>query len=490
MMDLMTGSDTVMSTLRLAQELVERWNIAADADGDGSAADVTIDDVWIDSRAVTPGSMFACVPGRRTDGHDVASDAVERGAVALLVERRLDIDVPQIVVESVRRALGPVAAAVHGHPSASMTVVGITGTNGKTTVSQMVAAMLTAGGHAVEVIGTLDGALTTPEAPDLQRRLRRALEGGVRHAVMEVSSHGLVENRVDAVDIDIAVFTNLGRDHLDLHGTQEEYFRAKASLFTRFRPRQSVINIDDPHGRLLADTVGPEGVTTVSIDDVEVLEVGTAGTDVRIEGRAVHIPIAGRVNIANALAAWRVAERLGIAADAAADGLASMAPVPGRFELVGDSGAGAEVIVDFAHTPDALSQLISDCRQMAPDRQIVLVFGCGGDRDAAKRPEMGAAAAAADRIVVTSDNPRSEDPSAIIDAIVAGVPDSARPRVSCVVDRREAIVLAIAGSGPRDLVVIAGRGHESVQEINGELLPFRDAEVVADVRAELLGVDL
>ena len=488
MMDLMVGAGTVMSTRRLTEELSRRWGIPADHLGrdttDATTDDVVIEDVWADSGSVTPGSLFACVPGRRSDGHDFAQVALDRGAVALLVERRLDLQVPQILVGSVRSALGPAAAAIHGHPSASMAVVGVTGTNGKTTVSQMVAAMIAAAGHGVEVIGTLDRGLTTPEAPDLQRRLRRALDAGVRHAVMEVSSHGLVEHRVDGVEFDVAVFTNLGRDHLDLHGTQEEYFRAKASLFTRLRPRHAVINVDDPHGRLLADTIGPEGVDAVSIDDVEVVSVRTGGSEVRIDGRAVDIPIAGRVNISNALIAWRVARLLDIDVDAALAGLAAMAPVPGRFELVRGVDPGIEAIVDFAHTPDALAQLITDCREMAPERRIVLVFGCGGDRDATKRPEMGAVAVAADQVVITSDNPRSEDPSAIAAAIVAGVPASERDRCTVIVDRREAIASTIAAAGPQDLVVIAGRGHESVQEIAGERVPFSDSAAVA----EALGV--
>jgi UDP-N-acetylmuramoyl-L-alanyl-D-glutamate--2,6-diaminopimelate ligase len=365
-----------------------------------------------------------------------------------------------------------------------MTTVGITGTNGKTTVSRMVAAMLAAAGHPVEVIGTLDGALTTPEAPDLQRRLRRALDRGVRHAVMEVSSHGLVEHRVDGVDVDVAVFTNLGRDHLDLHGTQEEYFRAKAMLFTHLAPRRSVINVDDPHGRLLSDTLPAVGVDTVSLEGVEVIEAGTVGSTLRLEGLTVHVPLPGRVNIANALVAWRVARVLGIGPDLAATGLAGMPPVPGRLERVHDAESGREVLVDFAHTPDALERLIADCREMAPGRRLILVVGCGGDRDVAKRPEMGAVGSAADRLIVTSDNPRSEDPVAIVADIVAGVPAAARERCVEIVDRRDAIASAIADSSPRDLVVIAGRGHETMQEVAGERRPLSDVAVVR----ELLGV--
>jgi UDP-N-acetylmuramoyl-L-alanyl-D-glutamate--2,6-diaminopimelate ligase len=464
------------------RDLVDRLGIPASIVSDVRSA--TVDDVWIDSRSVSPGSLFACVPGRSADGHDFAPDAVERGAAALLVERRLDLDIPQIVVESVRRALGPVAAEVHRHPSALMTTIGVTGTNGKTTVSRMIGAMLTSAGHVVEVIGTLDGALTTPEATDLQRRLRRAHDQGARHAVMEVSSHGLVEHRVDGVHFDVAVFTNLGRDHLDLHGTQEEYFRAKASLFTRLAPRRSVINVDDTHGRLLADALAPDAVDAVSPGSVEVVEAGTDGSTLRLDGRVVRVPLPGQVNIANAVIAWQVARTLGVDPAAAAAGLAAMAPVPGRLERVHDPESGREVLIDFAHTPDALERLIADCRQMAPGRHLVLVVGCGGDRDAAKRPEMGAVAASADEVIVTSDNPRSEDPASIIAAIVAGIPAAARDRCRAIVDRREAIAAAIAGSSTADLVVVAGRGHETVQEVMGERRPFSDRAVVR----EALGV--
>jgi UDP-N-acetylmuramoyl-L-alanyl-D-glutamate--2,6-diaminopimelate ligase len=481
MMPTMAGRETPSPLRRLVDEMVEGTGFGAEIVG--GDLDVAVGDVWSDSRRVTSGSLFACVPGRRTDGHDFAAEAIGRGASALLVERRLEVDVPQVLVESVRQALGPVAAAVHGNPSADMTVVGVTGTNGKTTVSHMVAAMLGAAGHPVEVIGTLDRALTTPEAPDLQRRLRRVLDEGVRHVVMEVSSHGLVEHRVDGVEFDVAAFTNLGRDHLDLHGTQEEYFRAKASLFTRLAPRHSVVFVDDPHGRLLADTLGADAVDCVSAEDVEVVGVSTDGSDVVVEGCRVHVPLPGRINIVNALVAWRVARHLGVDAASAAAGLAAMPSVPGRLEIVHGPGAGPEVLIDFAHTPDALERLIADCREMAPGRRIVLVIGCGGDRDVAKRPEMGAVAVRADRVILTSDNPRSEDPAAIVAAIAAGVPEGSRHRCTEIVDRRAAIVEAIASAGPDDLVVVAGRGHESTQEVAGEHRAFSDAAVVR----ELLG---
>lgn len=479
MMPTMASRQAPIPLKRLVREMAEGIGIGARVVG--ADRDVAIDDVWSDSRRVAPGSLFACVPGRRSDGHDFAAEAVARGASALLVERQLDLDVPQILVESVRRSLGPVAAAVHGHPSAHMTVVGVTGTNGKTTVSHMVAAMLGAAGHPVEVVGTLDRALTTPEAPDLQRRLRRALDEGVRHAVMEVSSHGLVEHRVDGVEFDVAVFTNLGRDHLDLHGTQEEYFRAKASLFTRLAPRHSVIFVDDPHGRLLADTLGDDVSECVSADDAEVVTVGTEGSEVIVDDCHLCIPLPGRVNIANALVAWRSARLLGVDPSSASAGLAAMPPVPGRLEVVRGTGVGPEVLIDFAHTPDALERLITDCREMAPGRRLVLVIGCGGDRDAAKRPEMGWIAAGADHVVLTSDNPRSEDPATIIAAMAAGVPEAARSRCIEIVDRRAAIAAAIASAGPDDLVVVAGRGHETTQEVAGEHRAFSDVAVVREV---------
>ncbi len=446
----------------------------------GSGGDeVTVDHVGIDSRQCRMGELFACISGRHHDGHDHAREAVAAGAIALLVERPLDLEVPQILVPCTRAAVGPIASALHGEPSTKTTVIGITGTNGKTTVASMVAAVLESSGSPATVIGTLSGRLTTPEAPDLQRMIREAADAG-RAVVMEVSSHALVEHRVDGITFAVGAFTNLGRDHLDLHGSMEDYFRAKASLFTVGCPATSVINIGDTHGRLLADTLtGSEGteLRTVSIDDVHGLELAPTGSTFVLGDQRWSIPLVGRPHVENAIVARGICQALGVDDERIAVGLNSMKPVPGRLEFVTDGDGDIDVVVDFAHTPDALDAVIETCRELGPGRRIVVVVGCGGNRDIAKRPEMGRAASTADRVILTSDNPRAEDPVAIVEAMLSGVPDSAREKTSVVVDRRDAIVSAIQNSSPGDLIVIAGRGHETVQEIAGQLIEFDDREV-------------
>lgn len=443
---------------------------------------VRIGDVTIDSRRCGPGDLFVCIPGRRHDGHDHAESAIAAGAAALVVERPLDLDVPQIVVESSRRAIGPIAACIHDDPSLRTPVIGVTGTNGKTTVAAMVASVLESSGRPTSVIGTLHGRLTTPEAPDLQRLIAEAADAG-RTVVMEVSSHALVEHRVDAIRFEVAAFTNLGRDHLDLHGTMEEYFRAKASLFIDCAPRTAVINMGDTYGRLLADTIVGSNATMlvrVNPDELGQVEMGPHGSSFAFDGRNWAVPLAGRPHIENALVTIGVCRSLGLDDEAIARGLSSMSPVPGRLEAIRSAERDVEVIVDFAHTPDALDALIETCREIAPDRALTLVFGCGGDRDRAKRPEMGRVGCAADHIVLTSDNPRSEDPGSIIDQILAGVPDADRTRVSVIVDRGLAIRTVIGQAPEHSLIVVAGRGHERVQEVAGSLVEFDDREVARD----------
>lgn len=439
-------------------------------------------DVEMDSRECHAGDLFACVVGRHHDGHDHAADAVAAGAVALLVERELALDVPQIVVDSVRRAVGPLAAILHDRPSTRTMVVGITGTNGKTTVASMVAAVVASSGTPTTVIGTLSGRLTTPEAPDLQRRLAESADDG-RTVIMEVSSHALVEHRVDGIDFAVAAFTNLSRDHLDLHGSMEEYFRAKASLFTERHPRHAVINVGDRYGRLLADTLDDdstqrESLRRVSFDDAGALTLSAEGSSFELDGRRWSIPLIGRPHVENAIVAIAICRALGLGDEVIAHGLASMPTVPGRLERIAPNESRAiEVIVDFAHTPDALEALIETCREIAPGRRLVLVFGCGGDRDRTKRPEMGRIAMGADRVVVTSDNPRSEDPTSITTEILSGIGAGDLPRVDVVVDRAAAIQLAIESAQDGDVVVVAGRGHEPMQEVAGVKVPFDDREV-------------
>jgi UDP-N-acetylmuramoyl-L-alanyl-D-glutamate--2,6-diaminopimelate ligase len=446
-----------------------------------SGADrVRVDDVVADSRQASPGVLFCCVRGERHDGHDHAAAAVGAGAVALLCERPLDLPVPQLVVEDVRRAMGPVAAHVHGDPSASLDVIGVTGTNGKTTVVSMIAAILSAAGRSARTIGTLTGERTTPEAPDLQRQLAGFVSEGVDAVAMEVSSHALALHRVDAVRFAVAVFTNLGIDHLDFHGTPEAYFSAKARLFEPGRARVGVVNTDDIRGRLLVDAAeGP--MVGVTMDDAADLRTERDGMHLTWRGVPLHVTLHGRHNVANALLAAEACRALGIDEDTIAAGLATLAPVPGRFETFAVPGGGI-VVVDYAHTPDALEQVLAASRELAPDRgRVTAVFGCGGDRDRSKRPLMGEVASRlADRVIVTIDNPRSEDPDVIIGEVVAG----AGGPVEVVPDRATAIRTAMVGLGPDDVELVAGKGHEQGQVFATRTVPFDDRD---EVRSAISG---
>ena len=443
------------------------------------ATGVTCDDVFHDHREVRPGGLFCCVVGRRFDGHDHAHDAVAAGAAALLTQRRLDLGVPEIVVDDVRAAMGPVAALVHGDPSTDLCCVGITGTNGKTTTAALIAGVLRAAGHDPEVIGTLTGVRTTPEATDLQRHLARARDAGRTHVVMEVSSHALAEHRVDGMHYALSVFTNLSRDHLDFHGTMEEYFRAKARLFEPELSSRAVVDVDDAHGRLLRDAaaIPVEGFGDADAEPVEEL----APIVLTWAGRTVRLALAGRFNVSNAVAAASAARALGIDDDTIAAGLAATEPVPGRFEMV-RSGQPFAVIVDFAHTPDGLDKAVAAAREIAGDRRVLVVFGAGGDRDRTKRPLMGAAVADADRVVITTDNARSEAPEQIAAEILAGIED--RERVTVSLDRRGAIDTALAEAAPGDVVLIAGKGHETTQTIGATSVPFDDRQVARELLAE------
>jgi UDP-N-acetylmuramoyl-L-alanyl-D-glutamate--2,6-diaminopimelate ligase len=334
----------------IARRLIEAvpHGLFVESIGDVDGAHVI--DLTHDSREVRESWAFACVPGGLHDGHEFAAGAVAGGATLLLVERRLPLDVAQIVVTDVRRAMGPVAARVHGDPASKLRMVGITGTNGKTTTTHLVASIMRAQGWSAREMGTLSGARTTPEAPDLQRRLAGFVDEGVEAVVMEVSSHALALHRVRGVRFDVAAFTNLGRDHLDLHESMEAYFRAKASLFTADLAEVGVSNLDDPYGRLLLDGADIEMVG-YRMDDAQDLEVGVGHHAFRWRGTPVTVPLGGRFNAANSLCALAIAERLGIGPDVAARGLASIDPVPGRFEVVSDPDAPFSVVVDYAHTP-------------------------------------------------------------------------------------------------------------------------------------------
>ncbi len=451
---------------------------------------VVVSDVVHDSREVRPGCLYVCLRGASFDGHDFAAAAVADGAIALLTDHRLgDVgDTLQIVVDDTRRRVGPIAALLNGHPSTALTTVGITGTNGKTTTAQLLETILVADGRATRVVGTLHGPRTTPEATELQRTLRRFVDEGADAAVLEVSSHALALHRVDGTRFDAVVFTNLGHDHLDLHGSQEEYFRAKARLFSSDFAPVGVINVDDPYGRLLADAVESDRagrefrVVPLSVEEISDVEVDATSHRYRWRGADVVVPIGGHVNVANSLAALTTAVELGVDPAVAVSGLRDLAAVPGRFQVVRSDAAerrGITVVVDYAHTPDGLAELLRSARSVA-HRSLTVVFGCGGERDRPKRPEMGRAAARlADLVVVTSDNPRREDPQAIIDDIVAGVEPEYRRRVVTDADRRSAIRTALDAAEVGDVVVIAGKGHEQMQEYADRSVDFDDVSVAA-----------
>ncbi len=442
-------------------------------DGDPEA---TVTTTAHDSRRVGPGALFCCIPGATADGHDHAPAAVAEGAAALLVERPLGLGVPEVRVPSVRRVLGPVAAAVAGDPSHDLLVLGITGTNGKTTVVTLLAAVFDAAGVPATTIGTLTGARTTPEAPELQGLLAAARAEGRQVAAMEVSSHALDQHRVDGTRFAVAAFTNLSPDHLDHHGTMEAYFTAKARLFTPGLADRAVVCTDSPHGRLLRDgaqvpTIG------VGLADATDLVLEASGSRFTWRGQDVRLPLAGAFNVRNALVAAEVAVAAGLDPAVVAAGLAASPVIPGRMEAV-DAGQPFGVVVDYAHTPDGLAQVVAALREVTAGRLLV-VFGCGGDRDASKRPLMGAAAAAADRVLLTTDNPRSEDPGAIIEAVRAGIPPETALTVEP--DRRSAIARALAEAHPGDVVLIAGKGHETTQVIGDQVLPFDDRAVAREL---------
>ncbi len=443
---------------------------------------VAISGVVYDSRLVQEGSLYCCLRGLNSDGHAFAPAARGAGAAALLVDHVLDIDVPQVIVGDTRVAMGPLASAFFLHPSRSLTLVGVTGTNGKTTTTSLIAAILESAGIPTGVIGTLTGKHTTPEAPDLQAQLAGFLAAGKRAVAMEVSSHALALHRVEGTRFALAVFTNLGRDHLDLHGTMERYFAAKAELFRPSLSAQGVANVDDPHGQLLVDAASIP-MTSFSHDDLIDLTVTPTGHAYTWRGQRVQVGIGGAFNAMNSLAAATAAAALGIDPAAIASGLRAAPAVPGRFEPV-HAGQPFDVIVDYAHTPDGLRAALTAARAASGPGHVIAVFGCGGDRDREKRPEMGAVAAElADRVVITSDNPRSEDPLAIINDVLQGVRADYRDRVVMEPDRRQAFAAAFQIAQPGDVVVIAGKGHETTQTIGGAVVPFDDRAVAR----ELLG---
>jgi UDP-N-acetylmuramoyl-L-alanyl-D-glutamate--2,6-diaminopimelate ligase len=429
-----------------------------------NAASLEIDDLAYDTRTVTPGTLFFCVPGATVDGHDLAADAVAAGAVALVVEHLVDAPVPQVVVPSVRDAMPVAANEFFSHPSRELEVAAVTGTNGKTTTAFLLASILDAAGRRPALLTnierrvggeTLPTGLNTPEAIDLQRLFRAMLDSGDRSCAMEATSIAGVQGRLDGTRFAVLVFTNLTQDHLDFHGTMDEYYAAKEALFAQ--AERAVVNVADEWGRRLAESL--PAARTFTPDD----ELGE-----------IDLKLRGRFNRANALGAVWAARELGIGEDAIRSGIESLDGVPGRFESV-EAGQPFAVIVDYAHTPDSLENVLRTARELGG--RLTVVFGAGGDRDRDKRPLMGRVAGRlADRVIVTTDNPRSEDPAAIAAEIAEG-------RLEIVLDRRRAIEAALSAARPGDVVVIAGKGADTDMELADRRIPFDDRQVAREVLA-------
>ncbi len=464
---------------------------------------------------VSTGSLFCCLPGKQHDGHDFATQAESKGAAAVLCERPLGLDIPQIQVPSARAAMAQLASAFYGHPSKAIPVIGITGTNGKTSVVSMLAEIYRAAGQNVETVGTLTGSLTTPEAPELQSLLARACSTASA-MVMEVSSHAIAQHRIDAIDFELCGFTNLSPEHLDYHQTMEEYFAVKKSLFSAEHTRQAVICIDDAYGQQLYDWLSSKlKAVRCATADVTVFTQTLAGSLMSIEGVPIQLPLAGWSAIANANIAFVIARELGFDSQTIKAGLEQMPPIAGRFEIV--VKAPVAIVVDYAHTPQALEQALLSCRKLAPDKKCHVVFGCGGERDPSKRPEMGRLAGQlADFVYLTNDNPRQENPEQIISEIVSGIeslratnsktdghtsagkncaaPFSAAPfsvaPYFVELDRRLAIRQALEQADFGDVVLIAGKGHEQTQTIGASTVPFDDRTVARELAKAVFSTDL
>jgi UDP-N-acetylmuramoyl-L-alanyl-D-glutamate--2,6-diaminopimelate ligase len=457
-----------------------------------ASASVEIADLAYDTRRVTQGAMFFCVTGSRVDGHELAWEAIERGAVAVVVERLLEVDVPQLLVPSVRESMAVAADLFFGEPTKELELAGVTGTNGKTTTAFLLRSVLEAADRRPGLVGTIEwrvggetrpAPFTTPEAIDLQRLFREMIDAGDRSAAVEASSHGSALRRLDRVRFGVLVFTNLSQDHLDLHGSMDEYFQAKRRLFTGPQPPPAAVNVGNVWGRQLADELEDAHraplVTFGLADDAEIraeeLEVTARGSTFRAGGLEIETPLRGLFNVENALGAVAAGFLLDLDEDAIVEGVASMPGVPGRFEPV-DEGQPFAVVVDYAHTPDSLATVLHAARDLGNGR-VIVVFGAGGDRDRGKRPLMGKVAAdLSDITIVTSDNPRSEDPLAIIQDVLQGTGLD----VEIDPDRRSAIARAVALADEGDVVVIAGKGHEQGQDVGGVVSPFDDRDVARE----------
>jgi UDP-N-acetylmuramoyl-L-alanyl-D-glutamate--2,6-diaminopimelate ligase len=464
---------------------------------------IRLDDVTHDSRNAGPAVLFVAVRGSSHDGHDFVTAAVAAGSPAVAVEQAMETSAAQIVVGDTRSAMGPMAATVHGDPSTEMSVVGVTGTNGKTTVTHYVESLMNESGHTAGLIGTvqtrigdtlLPSVRTTPEATDFQRLLAEMRGRGAEVVAAEVSSHALEMSRVAGTRFEVAAFTNLSQDHLDFHGTMESYRRAKERLFREYEVGTAVINVSDPVG---AEIAGWATMPVIRVGGGGQVAVGRGGSiharslSTSLRGSsfelvtesgsvAVRSGLIGSFNVENALVAAGCCLALGLTVAEIGEGIARLGGVPGRFELVSGE-APVHVFVDYAHTPGGVEQAITVARSVA-DGMIIVVVGAGGDRDREKRPLMGRAATTADFAILTSDNPRSEDPGQILVEVASGAPGQA---VTLEVDRQAAIEQAIGMAGPGDVVLILGKGHETGQEINGEIHPFDDREIAREVLATL-----
>jgi UDP-N-acetylmuramoyl-L-alanyl-D-glutamate--2,6-diaminopimelate ligase len=473
-------------------DLIAQAGVEAELAG----GDPEISGLAYDSRRVGPGDLFFCVTGLSSDGHEFAEQALEAGAAALVVERPLELEAPQARVASARVAMAPIAAAFFGDPSAELRLAGVTGTNGKTTIAWLMCEILVAAGWPCGLLGTVKqlvggveehGERTTPEAIDLQATFRRMLEAGDEACAMEVSSHALVLHRADTIHFDAKIFTNLTQDHLDFHDDMEDYFVAKRRLF-ELGEGTAIVNLDDPYGRRLAGEIDCLTFSASGVDEAdyraEGISLDAGGAAFRCIAPSGEAPVRtqmpGHFNVSNALAAIAGAEALGVELSQAARALAGAQRVPGRFELI-DEGQPFSVLVDYAHTPDSLENVLRAARRLT-EGKLICVFGCGGDRDRDKRPIMGRIAGAlADIAIVTSDNPRSEDPEGIITEIVAGIEADAQAQIEVEPDRRRAIATALRQASAGDTVLIAGKGHEQGQEFEGgRKIPFDDREVARD----------
>ena len=446
-------------------------------------AKVRVLDITHDSSKVSNGVLFCCIVGENVDGHNFAKVAAANGAAAILVERRVEVDITQVVVSDVRSTMGYLAAELFNRPSEKLNVIGITGTNGKTTTAHLLASILRQHGWPTSVLGTLTGTRTTPESTDLQRFLAEELNRGSKAVVMEVSSHALALGRVEGTLFKAAVFTNLGQDHLDFHKSIEDYFVAKARLFTRLFTNLCVINRDDVHGSLLLDVISKDKEVrceSFGMSDAKDIHADASKISFHWQGQKIDSLMGGYFNVMNALAAATAAAKLGVTVSDIAKGLAAASAVPGRFESVSE-GQLFSVVVDYAHTPEALQNVLLAGRKIVgKDAQVILVFGCGGGRDQLKRPKMGDIASQfADLVYVTSDNPRHEDARTIAHEVLQGVSSvsSVMSRVTIELDRRLAIGAAFGSAKPGDIVIIAGKGHEATQTIGADETPFSDVQV-------------